>query len=70
MVDEVALKLKSMTIRLYQTDLDMLRAAYPRTGYNKVIRTLVHRHCRKLAEKQAEEMAEAETIMEEDDGGD
>jgi hypothetical protein len=40
--------LKKMTLRLFEDDLEVLRAAYPASGYNEVVRALVSKHVRRL----------------------
>lgn len=49
-------KLKRMTVRFYEDDLDALRDAYPNAGYNKVIRALVSKFVRVLQAKATEKL--------------
>lgn len=46
--------LRKITIRVDDNDLDALREAYPKRGYNWVIRALVRRHVRQLQARTAE----------------
>jgi hypothetical protein len=36
------MKLVKINVRLHEDDLDILRRAYPITGYNKAVREVVH----------------------------
>ncbi len=45
-----------ISLRLFSTDHDLLKKYYPAVGYNEVIRSLVHRHVRKLELKTKEHM--------------
>lgn len=40
--------LVKITVRVYEDDMDLIRMAYARRGYNNIIRALVARHARKL----------------------
>lgn len=48
-------ELVKITIRLLESDLEQLRAFYPRAGYNAIIRQLVSRHITELHRKQPTE---------------
>lgn len=37
---------EKITIRLFEGDRERLTKLYPENGYNQVIRSLVHQHCR------------------------
>lgn len=37
-----------ISLRLFSKDHDMLKKYYPAVGYNEIIRSLVHRHVKKL----------------------
>ena len=39
---------KKMTVRLFPKDLEALKEYFPRTGYNIVIRNLVHQYVSRL----------------------
>ena len=45
------------TIRLYSGDAERLEEYYPKSGYNRVIRTLVRRHLRTLDANVAQRSA-------------
>jgi len=41
-------EMQKITLRLYADDLAVLRQAYPHSGYNRPIRSIVSKHVRKL----------------------
>ena len=47
---------KKITIRIFADDANFLKVAYPRIGYNKVIRQLVRNHVRGLQAKTVEKL--------------
>lgn len=47
---------KKMTVRFFEDDLAYLKAAYPGTGYNEIVRALVARHVRKLRDVTVEKL--------------
>ena len=40
-----------ITIRIYQSDLELLRSVHDKFGYNRVIRQLVRNYCESLERK-------------------
>ena len=44
--------LTKITINIYSSDLDALKAFYRRTGYQRAVRLLLRKHCRELQRKQ------------------
>ena len=58
--------MRKITIRLYETDLDLLRMAYQSAGYNQVIRSLVARHARRLRNITGEKLADSEALSAEE----
>jgi hypothetical protein len=55
---------RKITIRLFEDDLDMLKQAYPHTGYNQVVRALVTRHVRRLRNVTAEKLEDTLSLDE------
>lgn len=42
--------LEKVTIRLHEGDKEILQDFYPKIGYNKAIRHIIHKHCKTLEE--------------------
>ena len=49
---------EKVTIRPFKEDVDVLRTAYGKAGYNDIIRRLVARHVRRLEEATAKHLEE------------
>jgi hypothetical protein len=47
-------------MRFFEGDPERLEEFYPRAGYNKVIRALVHQHIRLLEEKASRKLSDSE----------
>jgi len=54
-----------MTVRFYEDNLQLLREAYPGTGYNEIIRALTDKHCRKIRSATAEYLKDEKLTTEE-----
>ena len=57
--------LKLVTVRIFEDDHEYMKLAYPTSGYNKVLRALAARHCRRLKTKTVENL-ETETLTAEE----
>jgi len=51
---------KKVTIRVYTSDIEWLKEAYPHVGYNAAIRTIVRNHRRNVEERVAKKLSQAE----------
>jgi hypothetical protein len=52
--------MRKVTLRLYSLDVETLKQFYPETGYNHVVRALVHRHARQLEANAKQRLSQAE----------
>jgi hypothetical protein len=52
-------RLKKITLRLNEDDLENLRQFYLHAGYNKIIRALVAQHVSRLNERLSEKLSDA-----------
>jgi hypothetical protein len=50
--------MRKITVRLFESDLEVLRQYYPVIGYNKILRLLVRKHVRDLLSKTQELLTE------------
>ena len=58
-------KLRLVTVRLFEDDVDYLKLSYATAGYNKVLRALAARHVRRLRTKTVENLESEELSPEE-----
>lgn len=50
-------ELEARTIRFFKGELDRLKAYYPHSGYNPIVRKMVRQHLRILDKRKAEKEA-------------
>ena len=59
MTSKTGRRLKKITLRLNEDDLENLRQFYQHAGYNKIIRALVAQHVSRLNERLSEKLSDA-----------
>jgi hypothetical protein len=51
-----------ISLRLFSNDHELLKKYYPAVGYNEIIRSLVHRHVKKLEQKTQQHLEDPELL--------
>lgn len=56
---------KKMTVRFFVDDLDFLRTHFPGVGYNRVIRSIIHREVLRMRERRSQDINELKRELKE-----
>lgn len=62
--------LKKVTVKLFEGDFEAMQDLYPKSGANKIIREMIHRHiavCKELAQKNQGALAQLDIDISDDE---